>query len=542
MLSLHKQIAKSSLVDPLDIVPVKQSLFDLGYYEDEDSIEDFVDTPMFDGIEKYQRDNGLEVDGVMKPGGETETSINKDLKKLAERRQKQQEEEAEAKAKADGKPFPKALNGYVERQSLLTEHKPMEVPAFLQGDENYIYNVMKDVISGKIKSTRIEDNPKDATVTAEQKQPIDKSKDTQETSTVTDFSLDEAVNKLGDFVQDIMGIESDDDIQQTTELTESETEETEEAETDTEEVEPATEEPATEEPETESKLEPKTEPNLTVKAETTTEFDDTVQKESDKATQKAVKPTTQKITEAKEKQAKPDKAEQPKAEPVKDVKCTEDDDNAIQRAANWLGEPGVEATHTEPYIDSKVLLTVGKGKQVNSKDVFMTVNWLDLNGKPLSDSQKEYYFDELQKAKIKSKNKYNSDGKDIKYNVSVRAQREDSDLDIFKEITISKEEVDRLTLEHLRENLKTLRFKLGNKGIDWDKIPTPAKVALLDLEYSLGGGTFVEKKWPKLYGALKEQNYWIAADQCNKQHTNAKRNDYVKNLFEQAAKQMEGKK
>ncbi len=37
----------------------------------------YPDEPMFDGIKAYQKANRLRVDGVMKPGGETEQSMNK---------------------------------------------------------------------------------------------------------------------------------------------------------------------------------------------------------------------------------------------------------------------------------------------------------------------------------------------------------------------------------------------------------------------------------------------------------------------------------
>ena len=40
----------------------------------------YPDTAMFDGIEKVQKDNGLFPDRSMRPGGETETTINRQLK------------------------------------------------------------------------------------------------------------------------------------------------------------------------------------------------------------------------------------------------------------------------------------------------------------------------------------------------------------------------------------------------------------------------------------------------------------------------------
>lgn len=41
----------------------------------------FSDNQIFDGIRKFQKDNRLKADGVMKPSGETESFFNKLLQK-----------------------------------------------------------------------------------------------------------------------------------------------------------------------------------------------------------------------------------------------------------------------------------------------------------------------------------------------------------------------------------------------------------------------------------------------------------------------------
>lgn len=68
-------------IDPDDVLSVKNKLKGFGYYQiPEWGITKFTDSLMFDGIRKFQQDNKLKVDGVMKPEGETETAFNKLLK------------------------------------------------------------------------------------------------------------------------------------------------------------------------------------------------------------------------------------------------------------------------------------------------------------------------------------------------------------------------------------------------------------------------------------------------------------------------------
>jgi hypothetical protein len=62
--------------DPGDVVQTKLRLQAQGYYREPDyGITEYPDTPMFDGIKRFQSDNGLQVDGLMRPGGPTETGL-----------------------------------------------------------------------------------------------------------------------------------------------------------------------------------------------------------------------------------------------------------------------------------------------------------------------------------------------------------------------------------------------------------------------------------------------------------------------------------
>lgn len=64
-------------VDPDDTLHVKRILSDMGYYQaSEHGITQYPDAAVFNAIKRIQSDHGLRSDGVMKPGGETETMLN----------------------------------------------------------------------------------------------------------------------------------------------------------------------------------------------------------------------------------------------------------------------------------------------------------------------------------------------------------------------------------------------------------------------------------------------------------------------------------
>ncbi len=67
-----------------DSLAIKNSLMELGYYTPPKwGLTGHSEGAMFDGIKKFQKDNGLTIDGIIKPRGETEKAINMKLKKAA---------------------------------------------------------------------------------------------------------------------------------------------------------------------------------------------------------------------------------------------------------------------------------------------------------------------------------------------------------------------------------------------------------------------------------------------------------------------------
>lgn len=78
---LHEPMGTNYVVTPSDIMNTKRALNQLGYYDvpPERGIDDWTDHAMFDGIRRFQKSNGLKVDGFMRPGGPTENAINRRL-------------------------------------------------------------------------------------------------------------------------------------------------------------------------------------------------------------------------------------------------------------------------------------------------------------------------------------------------------------------------------------------------------------------------------------------------------------------------------
>lgn len=77
-LNLRAALSPDHLAAPDDILDTKKTLMALGYYRPVDGTEPgaWVDTDLFTGIRQFQRDNGLKVDALMRPGGPTEQAMN----------------------------------------------------------------------------------------------------------------------------------------------------------------------------------------------------------------------------------------------------------------------------------------------------------------------------------------------------------------------------------------------------------------------------------------------------------------------------------
>ncbi len=74
--SLKSMLSRQANTNEDDVIAVKNGLKNLGHYEIPDyGMTPYPDNALFDGIKNFQTQNGLKADGVMKPGGETESKM-----------------------------------------------------------------------------------------------------------------------------------------------------------------------------------------------------------------------------------------------------------------------------------------------------------------------------------------------------------------------------------------------------------------------------------------------------------------------------------
>ncbi len=74
--SLNQTIGSSYPADPDDVLRTKKGLNRLGFYAvPKYGMTPWTDDELFAGLKNFQRDNGLAVDGIMKPGGPTQSLL-----------------------------------------------------------------------------------------------------------------------------------------------------------------------------------------------------------------------------------------------------------------------------------------------------------------------------------------------------------------------------------------------------------------------------------------------------------------------------------
>lgn len=70
---LKQTLGSSYDTNPDDVWITKHNLQKAGFYQQpEHGMTEFPDNQLIDAVKQYQSENGLRIDGVMKPGGETE--------------------------------------------------------------------------------------------------------------------------------------------------------------------------------------------------------------------------------------------------------------------------------------------------------------------------------------------------------------------------------------------------------------------------------------------------------------------------------------
>lgn len=84
-------------------------------------------------------------------------------------------------------------------------------------------------------------------------------------------------------------------------------------------------------------------------------------------------------------------------------------------------------------------------------------------------------------------------------------------------------------------DLAAFQRKLNAKFTGFSSIPAPAKVALMDMIYNIGGTKFTAAKWPSLFAAVSARDWDKAAAESRRVDVSADRNSSTAALFRQAA-------
>ena len=102
----------------------------------------------------------------------------------------------------------------------------------------------------------------------------------------------------------------------------------------------------------------------------------------------------------------------------------------------------------------------------------------------------------------------------------------------FTVLTMKRADADHLTDKHIDSFYKELKLIYT----DFDKFPSEAKLALIDIIFNVGM-TNLKNKWPTMNAAIKAKDWAKAAANSNrKAPISGARNKYVKDLFIKASK------
>ena len=158
--------------------------------------------------------------------------------------------------------------------------------------------------------------------------------------------------------------------------------------------------------------------------------------------------------------------------------------------AMWENIKKYEGVIEHPYLDTKGLITVGGGANINSWDDFRKINFT-VNGVPATEAEKLAAFSIMRNLSQDT----DINGKHKNWGRFADTFKKDTN------VRISNEYARSLAQNHMTNDLAHVRREFA----DFDTFPQPLKEILLDIQYNVKGG-LNEQKWPSLYKAIRERN------------------------------------
>ena len=181
----------------------------------------------------------------------------------------------------------------------------------------------------------------------------------------------------------------------------------------------------------------------------------------------------------------------------------------------WENIKNNEDVMQHPYLDTKGLVTVGGGINVDKWDNFKKINFT-VNGVPATEAEKFAAYNIMRNLS----NERDEQGHPAHWNTLAEKFAD------YTNVRISDEYARSLSQNHMTNDLAHLRREFA----DFDTFPQPLKEVLLDIQYNVKDG-LIERKWPNLYKAIRERNIngenGIVAN-VNRPDVKFKRNDWAR--------------
>ncbi|MBR1826014.1 MAG: hypothetical protein IJ770_05455 [Alphaproteobacteria bacterium] len=182
-------------------------------------------------------------------------------------------------------------------------------------------------------------------------------------------------------------------------------------------------------------------------------------------------------------------------------------------ARMWENIKEQEGVIPHPYLDTKGLITIGGGANVNDWNVFKNLN-VTVNGVPATEAQKREAYNRMRQL---------SEEKDINGNY-VNRNTAAENFAPYTNIRISDAEARGLAQNHMNNDLAHVRGEFS----DFDSFPLPLKEVLLDIQYNTGN--LNQQNWPNLYNAIQNRNINGIVSNVHRKDVQQERNDWAERM------------
>ena len=162
------------------------------------------------------------------------------------------------------------------------------------------------------------------------------------------------------------------------------------------------------------------------------------------------------------------------------------------------------------YLDSKGYVTVGLGHFLGTASAAQKLKFLNAKGEVATKDEIKKDYDTVSELKP-----------------GMKAYRYKP----FTQLVLSSSEINQITENHINSFAKELRRLYPG----FNKFPKEAQLALFDMIFNMGA-TRLRLGWPKLNKAIANYDWKTAAKESNRPDVGNNRNQYVRDLFEKAAK------